>query len=339
MSFVLTVQQQRAYSSPPADAAQRAASQPASQPASPLAAFRHTFGAGAKTFDGLFSHAAIALPSVPLCCVACEPVPLLCLRCVRRRASFGNSEDGRRQRAVETAFALPSIISSISTVSGSLGRVLYQASGHLPPHSYPAQHSTFTLLLLLLLFMHTQRAHLPLFHLPPSPSPFLRAAAARASKCTGMAAPCQRHVNLTRAGVEGFKKCFAKISRGGGVVPTSHRTLIEATTLASLPSLHTESNGPACATTSRVCNTCSHAGPPLQHICVGEKARPWPADDKRAQRFDVVHQPSRLASQTAPPDHQSGHPAATPRRTVKLSSETRLLTNNFLPTPRRTNLC
>lgn len=187
--------------------------------------------------------------------------------------------------------------------------------------------------------MHTQRAHLPLFHLPPSPSPFLRAAAARASKCTGMAAPCQRHVSLTRAGVEGFKKCFAKISRGGGVVPTSHRTLIEATTLASLPSLHTESNGPACATTSRVCNTCSHAGPPLQHICVGEKARPWPADDKRAQRFDVVHQPSRLASQTAPPDHQSGHPAATPRRTVKLSSETRLLTNSFLPTPRRTNLC
>jgi hypothetical protein len=75
---------------------------------------------------------------------------------------------------------------------------------------------------------------------------------------------------------------------------------------------------------------------------VGDKARPTPADDKRARRFDVVHRPSRpwsLASQTAPPHHQSGHPPTTPRRTIKLSSETRLLTNNSLPTPRRTTLC
>jgi len=272
-------------------------------------------------------------------------VPLLCLCCAFAVSADGHLSGTRKTEGASVPLRLPFII---STVSESLGRVLYQASGHLPPHSYPAQPSTahspcycyycYSCTRCTSL-MHTQRAHLPLFHLPPSPSPFLRAAAARASKCTGMAAPCQRHVNLTQAGVEGFKKCFAKISRGGGVVPTSHRTLIEATTLASLPSLHAESNGPACATTSRVCNTCSHAGPPLQHTCVGEKARPWPADDKRAQRFDVVHQPSRLASQTAPPDHQSGHPAATPRRTVKLSSETRLLTNNFLPTPRRTNLC
>jgi len=236
----------------------------------------------------------------------------------------------------------------LSSLSGSLGRVLYQASGHLPPQSYPAQHiHVDVIIIIILIHAHASRrscihsAHsFRSSHLPPSPSPFLCTAAARASKCTGMAAPCQRHVNLTQVGIEGFKKCFClEISRGGGVAPTSHRTLIEATTLASLSSLHSESNGPACATTSRVCNTCSHADPPLQHTCVGEKARPWPADGKRAQRFDVAHRSSRLASQSAPPDHQSGHPAATPRRTIKLSSETRLLTNNFLPTPRRTNLC
>lgn len=152
-----------------------------------------------------------------LCCAFA--VPSLCLRCVRRRASFGNSEDGRRQRAVETAFALPSIV---STVSGSLGRVLYQASGHLPPQSYPAQHiHVDVIIIIILIHAHASRrscihsAHsFRSSHLPPSPSPFLCTAAARASKCTGMAAPCQRHVNLTRAGVEGFKKCFAKRSRG-----------------------------------------------------------------------------------------------------------------------------
>ena len=142
------------------------------QPASPLAAFRHTFGAGAKTFDGLCSHAAIALPSVPLCCVACEPVtcafavPLLCLRCVRRRASFGNSEDGRRQRAVETAFY------HLYCIGVPWSCVV---SGIRPPTTAllpsPAQHSTFTLLLLLLLFMHTLHVAHAYTARPPSALP------------------------------------------------------------------------------------------------------------------------------------------------------------------------
>jgi hypothetical protein len=83
--------------------------------------------------------------------------------------------------------------------------------------------------------------------------------------------------------------------------------------------------------------------PTVPHIA-GEKARPCPAgrpltSGRDVAMGDVVHRPSRLASLSAPLNHTPGHPAARRRRTIKLSSETRLLTTNVLSYPRPTNLC
>ena len=113
---------------------------------------------------------------------------------------------------------------------------------------------------------------------------------ARASKCTGMAAHCQRHVSVTRV-LEGSNAAVVL------------RDLVGRWSLAQLPSnsvrrqssqrakaLHLPYLSPnqrACAT-SRV-----HTPPPPCAAPPCRRKGTALADDKRARRFDVVHRPSR----------------------------------------------
>lgn len=128
--------------------------------------------------------------------------------------------------------------------------------------------------------------------------------------------------------VKGFVECFAKRSRGA---VESHPLLIA---LSSKPQR------------SRGCTVHSKAGPRLQQpastpAAATSRAKrhgPLPAgrpmtSGRDVAMGDVVHRPSRLASLSAPLNHTPGQPAARRRRTIKPSSETRLLTTNVLPTP------
>lgn len=137
--------------------------------------------------------------------------------------------------------------------------------------------------------------------------------------------------------VKGFVECFAKRSRGA---VESHPLLIA---LSSKPQR------------SRGCTVHSKAGPRLQQLSGAQDTEQHPlqqrphrgrkgtAHSRPAGRpmtsgrdvamGDVVHRPSRLASLSAPLNHTPGQPAARRRRTIKPSSETRLLTTNVLPTP------
>ena len=172
---------------------------------------------------------------------------MLCHRWARRRPWFGSSEGALSNKA--------------SSISASNNAVQY-LSGHLPPrHDSPAQDSTSqrsTCLALpcLALLSHTELviAHARRVQLffastsiinssQSSASSYAQpAAAARASKWAGVAAHCQRHVSATQVSKGFTRDAMLRDLAGGGVASTSHRTLIEATTLASL---HAETDGPA----------------------------------------------------------------------------------------------
>jgi hypothetical protein len=192
------------------------------------------------------------LPALGATCICAVAVPLLCLcsafavplRClcsiipfIRRRLSFGRSEDGRRQRVY--CMRSPHVSSS-RVVSGHRGHlplpttlnhsttqpkhtfvITYRIHAYARPRSCIQDRSCALVPLLLLLLLPPSMLATITTYVSYHPTPSqLRALLLPNAKCTGMAARCQRHGSLTRVSKDSHNallRDLASLSRGGGV--------------------------------------------------------------------------------------------------------------------------
>ncbi|KAM0709797.1 hypothetical protein Q7P35_003838 [Cladosporium inversicolor] len=124
----------------------------------------------------------------------------------------------------------------------------------------------------------------------PSSSPASYAQTdARASKCTGTAAPCQRHVSLTRASKDSQNALLRDLAGGGGVGAHFSSNSARSRNAREPPWPHSpyQIEEPRAYTTAPY-----HPPYSPQRRRKGTALTGRPADDKRARRYDVVHRPS-----------------------------------------------